>query len=310
VDGVLNVNKPAGPTSHDIVLRVRRLLAEKRVGHTGTLDPLATGVLVVCIGKATRIVEYLVSQDKEYAAEMVLGRTTTTEDVAGEETSATNASHITRAMVEEVLPRFTGRILQVPPMVSAIKHKGRRLYELARKDVEVERQPREVMIRRLEITSFTPQLSTLNPQPSTLSIGLLVVCSSGTYIRTLCADIGAALGVGGCMRSLIRRRVGPFDLEHSVELEALEQAAAEGRAEALIMPMDEALSQFPAVTADPVQAATLARGGAIPATLSAPEGTLVRVRSGGGELLAVGRVHPRGRASVIMPEKVFVESQP
>ena len=328
MDGVLNVNKPAGPTSHDIVLRVRRLLAEKRVGHTGTLDPLATGVLVVCIGKATRIVEYLVSQDKEYAAEMVLGRTTTTEDLAGEETSATNASHITRAMVEEVLPRFTGRILQVPPMVSAIKHKGRRLYELARKDIEVERQPREVTIHRLEVTGLnsdrlsqlstfnfqlsTPnsQPSTLNPQPSTLSIGLLVVCSSGTYIRTLCADIGAALGVGGCMRSLIRRRVGPFDLEHSVELEALEQAAAEGRAEALIVPMDEALSGFPAVTADPVQAGTLARGGGIPATLSAPEGTLVRVRSGGGELLAIGRVHPRGRASVIMPEKVFVESKP
>lgn len=307
MDGVLNINKPAGPTSHDVVVRIRRLLGEKRVGHAGTLDPLATGVLVVCVGKATRIVEYLVTEQKEYLAEMVLGRTTTTQDAAGEETSTADTSHITREMVEAVLPRFTGRILQTPPMVSAVKHEGRRLYELARKDIEVEREPREITIYQLEITSFGPNPSC--SQLPTLTIGLRVVCSSGTYIRTLCADIGAALGVGGYIQSLVRTRVGRFGLEHAVNLEALERAAAEGRLGELMISMDEALSHLPAVTVDRLQAGLVARGGAIPASVAVPEGTLVRVRSSRGDLIAVGRAHPRAGGSVISPEKVFVEAE-
>lgn len=314
MDGVLNIDKPAGPTSHDIVLRVRRILGEKRVGHAGTLDPMATGVLVVCIGKATRIVEYLVAQEKEYVAEMALGRTTTTQDATGEELSASDSSFVTREIVEEVLPRFTGRIMQIPPMVSAVKHQGKRLYELARKDIEVERKPREVTVYSVEITSFTCKPDDRgeldgqgHPCPRPI-VGLRVVCSSGTYIRTLCADIGEALGVGGYMQSLVRTRVGRFDLERATQLDELERAAAESRADDLIIPMDEALSDIPAVTADRMQSGLIVHGGAIPSALSAPDGTLVRVRSDSGELLAVGRVHPREVGSVVTPEKVFAEA--
>jgi tRNA pseudouridine55 synthase len=298
--GVLNIDKPSGPTSHDIVAKIRKLLKEKRVGHSGTLDPLATGVLVVCVGKATRIVEYLVAQEKEYSAVMVLGRTTSTQDSAGEEISSTDASHITREMVEAVLPNFTGRIMQIPPMVSALKYEGKRLYELARKNIEVERQPREITIHKLEITNFTPGV---NP-----SVGLDIICSSGTYIRTLCADIGESLGVGGYMENLVRTRVGRFDLRHAISLEELEHATNEGRIDEFMISMDDALPDFPVITVDSAQSVLVSRGGAVPSTLRGAEGQLIRVRSDKGELLAIGRLHPRGNASIITPEKVFAEA--
>ncbi|MEN6521974.1 MAG: bifunctional riboflavin kinase/FAD synthetase [Armatimonadota bacterium] len=300
--GILNINKPAGPTSHDIVARIRRILKEKRVGHTGTLDPLATGVLVVCVGKSTRIVEYIVGQEKEYAAEMVLGRTTTTQDSEGDEIASTDASHITREMVESVLPEFTGRILQIPPMVSAVKHNGKRLYELARKNIEVERQPREITIHKIEITSFTP-----GEHPA---VGLSIVCSSGTYIRTICHDIGAALGVGGYMQSLVRKRVGRFDLENSIDLETLERAASDGHAGEYILPMDGALVELPEVAVSKYQEDMVAHGSAVSTELIAAEGTLVRVKSESGSLLAIGRLHPRGQMSIVTPEKVFAEPKP
>lgn len=298
--GVLNINKPLGPTSHDIVARVRRILKEKRVGHSGTLDPLATGVLVVAVGKATRIVEYLVAQEKEYSAELFLGKTTTTQDSAGTETSSSDASHITQEMVEAVLPQFTGKIMQIPPMVSALKVNGKRLYDLARQDIEIERQPREITIYNVKVTSFTPGTNPI--------VGLDVTCSSGTYIRTLCADIGETLGVGGYMKSLVRTRVGQFELKNAIDLETLESAALEERVEDLFIPMDRAISDFPAVTADSLQTQLIARGGAIPTTLDGAEGTLVRVRSEDGELLAIGRLHPRGEMSIVKPEKVFAEA--
>ncbi|HOP79729.1 MAG TPA: tRNA pseudouridine(55) synthase TruB [Armatimonadota bacterium] len=298
--GILNINKPAGPTSHDIVAKVRRILKEKRVGHTGTLDPMAVGVLVVCVGKATRIVEYLVGQEKEYSAELVLGRTTTTQDAEGTETSSANASHITPEMVEEALSKFRGQIMQVPPMVSAVKHEGKRLYELARKDIEVERKPRQVTIYELEMTGFI-----LGDRPV---VGLRVVCSSGTYIRTLCADIGEALGVGGYMKSLVRNRVGTFRLEDSISLDELQQAAEEGRAEQLMVSMDEALASMPSVDVDSFGEKMIARGVTVAVAGSGNENELVRVRSESGELLAVGRLHLRGAASVVKPEKVFAEA--
>ncbi|MEN6372859.1 MAG: bifunctional riboflavin kinase/FAD synthetase [Armatimonadota bacterium] len=300
--GILNINKPAGPTSHDIVAKIRRILKEKRVGHTGTLDPLATGVLVVCVGKATRIVEYIVGQEKEYAAEMALSRATVTQDSEGDETSSTDASHITRGMVESVLPQFTGRILQIPPMVSAVRHEGKRLYELARKNIEVERKPREITIHKIEVTSFIP-----GEHPV---VGLDIVCSSGTYIRTICHDIGAKLEVGGYMQSLVRKRVGRFGLDHSIDLATLERAASEGLAEEYILPTDDALSDLFEVTVNKFQEDMISHGRAVPAELTAAEGTLVRVKSESGDLLAVGRLHPREQMSFITPEKVFVEAKP
>ncbi len=298
MDGILNIDKPSGPTSHDIVAKVRRILGQKRVGHTGTLDPLATGVLVVCVGKATRLVEYLVGNDKAYSARMVLGQTTSTCDSEGEATSDTDASHISVEMVKDVLPRFTGRIQQIPPMVSAVKHNGKRLYELARKDIEVERRPREISVHRLELTGFA---AGSHPE-----VGLFVVCSSGTYIRTLCADIGEALGVGGHMAGLNRNRVGAFSLDDSITLEGLQQAVDEGRVNKVIMPMDQALTDMPSVAVGAQDEMLVAHGGEIAVRLDDQEGTLVRVLSEDGRLLSVGRLRHRGSESVISPEKVFI----
>ncbi len=297
MDGVLNINKPAGPTSHDIVARTRKLLHEKRVGHAGTLDPLATGVLVVCVGKATRIVEYLVTREKEYSAVMVLGRTTGTQDSVGKEISNVDASHISQQMIAAVLPKFTGRIMQIPPMVSAVKHEGKRLYELARKNVEVERQPREVTIYSLEMTSFNP-----GEKPF---VGLRVVCSSGTYIRTLCADIGDALGVGGYMESLVRTRVGDFKLENAISMDVLETASSEGRASEFMLSMDEALSHIPSVTVDDIGSEMIAHGRAVQVSFVGEDNELVRVRSEQRELLAVGRLRSVDTGKIIEPEKVF-----
>jgi tRNA pseudouridine55 synthase len=304
VDGVLNINKPSGPTSHDIVAKIRRILGEKRVGHAGTLDPLATGVLVVCVGKATRIVEYLVATRKDYLAEMLLGRTSTTEDISGEMTSTADASHITRDMVQAVLPNFTGPILQIPPMVSAIKVNGQRLYKLARRDIEVEREARPVTIHELEITSFDPA----GGADGAPLVGLRVVCSSGTYIRTLCSDIGAALGVGGLMQSLERTKVGNFGLEDAVSLQTLEESAAAGDGARYLLPMDDAISHFAAMTVDPIQADLIMHGGSIPSSGMEMDGVLVRVKSTDGRLLALGRSHGQAGASIITPEKVFAEA--
>jgi tRNA pseudouridine55 synthase len=301
LDGVLNINKPSGPTSHDVVASVRRILKEKRVGHAGTLDPLATGVLVVCVGKATRIVEYLVAEKKEYRAEMVLGRTTTTEDVSGEVLAESDASGISREDIEGVLPQFTGKIMQVPPMVSAVKYQGERLYKLARKDIQVERQPREVTIHELEITSF-------DFQDGLPLVGLRVVCSSGTYIRTICADIGAALGVGGYMNSLVRTRVGSFVIEDALELESLSECTSNGGAEELLLPMDKALESMPAVVVDATQSGIIAHGGKLTSTYSGPDGSVVRLKSPDGVLLALGKVTTFTGGCTISPEKVFVEA--
>jgi tRNA pseudouridine55 synthase len=276
-------------------------LDEKRVGHAGTLDPLATGVLVMVVGKATRIVEYLVTQDKEYAALMVLGRTTSTQDSSGEERSSVDASHITRQMVEDVLPQFTGRIMQTPPMVSAVKHKGKRLYELARKDIEVERTPREVTIHNLTVTSFTPSEHPM--------VGLSITCSSGTYIRTLCADIGEALGVGGFMHNLVRTRVGRFKLGDAISLDRLEDAVACGEAERLLLPMSEALPDLPLVVVNKSQAAVIANGGSVAMEQTAADGALVRIGLDGVGLLAIGKVQAQDGTFLVKPEKVFVEAQ-
>jgi tRNA pseudouridine55 synthase len=186
MDGILNINKPAGITSHDVVSRVRRAFKIRRVGHAGTLDPGATGVLVVCIGQATRVVEYLMGQEKEYSAVLALGEETSTEDAEGELVSSSDCSHITPDQVEAVMPSFVGEIMQIPPMVSAIHHEGKRLYELARNNIVVEREARPVTIHSLKMTGF---VSGEHPH-----IELDVTCGKGTYIRTLCADIGRKLG--------------------------------------------------------------------------------------------------------------------
>lgn len=212
MNGILNVYKPAGMTSHDVVAILRRLTRMKRIGHTGTLDPMATGVLPVCLGKATRIVEFLSSEDKAYRCTMSLGKVSDTQDIWGEVT-LTGGQLPTAEALREALMSMVGEIRQIPPMYSAVKVGGRKLYELAREGIEIEREARIRWIRSIEILSLDENQGIVE---------FNVVCSKGTYIRTLCHDVGLRLGCGAVMSSLERTASGTFTLENAITLEALE----------------------------------------------------------------------------------------
>jgi tRNA pseudouridine55 synthase len=217
MDGVLNIDKPRGITSHDVVNRVRRILRIKKVGHTGTLDPEATGVLPVLVGKATKISRFLINSDKEYIATMMLGIKTDTGDSKGRVISEASGPFPSEREIRSVFEGFTGSILQIPPMYSAIKVNGMPLYSLARKGIEVERKAREVTVYSLDIRNIESTLITFR-----------VHCSKGTYIRTLVSDIGDALGVGGHLVSLRRIVSGKFRIEDSVSLKELEEGYKNG----------------------------------------------------------------------------------
>lgn len=240
VNGVLVIDKPAGITSHDVVDRVRRLFRTKRVGHTGTLDPDATGVLVLCLGQATRLAEYLSASWKHYAAEVQFGRESDTLDASGSLVRESDASHLTAGTVEALLPAFRGKIEQVPPMVSARHHQGRRLYELAREGVVVERAPRAVEIRELELTQFVAGLHPI--------ARLEITCSTGTYIRTLADDIGRSAGTGALMQTLRRTWVGTdratgYSLDEAHTLERLQLAVDREALSGFVLPMSSAVRE-------------------------------------------------------------------
>ena len=208
LNGILIVNKPKGMTSHDVVGRVRRCFRMKRVGHAGTLDPMATGVLVILLGKSTKLFGKFEAFDKAYKATLILGTKTTTADTEGKVLATKDYSQITREAVEKVLTQFVGDIEQIPPMVSAVKIKGKRLYELARKGIEVERQPRQIRISCLKMLSFAPP-----------EVSLFLECSKGTYVRQLAEDVGERLGSVACISQIERTKVGPFTLEEAVALD-------------------------------------------------------------------------------------------
>ncbi|MDR0818901.1 MAG: tRNA pseudouridine(55) synthase TruB [Oscillospiraceae bacterium] len=216
-DGILLVNKPEGWTSHDVVAKMRGVLHERRIGHGGTLDPLATGVLVLFVGKATKQVQFHEAADKTYVAGLRLGVTSNTYDITGELTTVNENAAVTRGELESALEKFRGELSQLPPMYSAVKVKGKKLYEYARKGQDVERKPREVTIKRLEIVSGNGADWTLE-----------IECTKGTYVRSLCHDIGAELGVGGVMSSLVRTRSGDFTLEQCHTLEEIIENAKDG----------------------------------------------------------------------------------
>lgn len=240
INGILVLNKPRGMTSHDCVAKVRRLAKTKKVGHTGTLDPEVTGVLPICLGQATKVAEFLLDDDKEYVADITLGRSTTTEDASGEivEDSPLTAAP-SREELEEILASFLGSITQVPPMYSAIKQKGKKLYELARKGVEVERKPREVKIYQLHLERYSPIL----PYPV---FTLRVHCSKGTYIRSLAVDIGRKLGCPAHLSNLVRTKSGPYRLEHSYSFEQIETWSSLDWSNNL-EPLDSALTRLPKI---------------------------------------------------------------
>lgn len=237
LDGVLVIDKPAGITSHDVVARVRKILKTRRVGHTGTLDPFATGVLVVCVNRATRLSQFLTGDDKEYRATMRLGLATDTGDLMGQPlTPGARVDHITPDMVAEALTHFRGRIRQTPPMYSAKKVGGVKLYEMARRGEAVERAPVEIEIRALELCDAPVARGDAGAEP-VLDFTFRVVCSAGTYIRTLAEDIGARLGVGAHLIALRRTRAGTRRIEEAVTLEQMAESSAPR-----LIPMAEALS--------------------------------------------------------------------
>jgi tRNA pseudouridine55 synthase len=259
LEGVLVVDKPTGPTSHDVVQSVRRAAGESRVGHTGTLDPAATGVLVVCLGRATKLVRFLQAGAKTYAARMVLGVETASQDADGEVLATRPAGHIDERTFCEALTRFQGEIEQVPPMVSAVQIGGERLHELARRGETVEREPRRVTVHDLMLDAFEPGD---HPYAS-----FLVTCSAGTYVRTIAHDVGEALGVGGSLVSLRRIANGPFTTDEALTLEAISDAGRRGElAPLLIRPAEAVARALPNVEVDdPELLLTLTQGGQLPA---------------------------------------------
>jgi tRNA pseudouridine55 synthase len=287
IHGFLNIDKPAGPTSHDLVARVRRLTKQKRVGHAGTLDPAATGVLVVALGAATRLIEYV--QDattKRYRALVRLGVTTTTDDAEGEVIDTFSVPPFDPLVLESVLGHFRGSIMQVPPMYSALHHEGRRLHELAREGTVVERAARPVTIERLKLLAWEPPLVTLD-----------ILCSKGTYIRALARDLGAALGCGAHLQELRRTAVGTFLVEDSIPLAALETHPS--LVTSYILPPERAVADWPLIELEAAEARQIRNGQTI--VHADPEGPRARAHGPGGQLLALLiRDGERWR-----PEKVF-----
>ena len=278
-NGIIIIDKPQGWTSMDLCAKLRGMFHEKRVGHAGTLDPMATGVLPVFIGRATRAVEFAAGSDKEYVAGLKLGVVTNTQDITGEILEQRPAE-VTRKQLLAVLPRFTGAIEQVPPMYSAIKINGKKLYELARKGKEVERGPRPVTIHALEALD--------GPPPQGVDFLLRIHCSKGTYVRTLCHDIGQALGCGGCMSSLQRIKAAGFTLADSVTLEAVQEAVDRGEGESLLLPVDCCFAGLPVLVLKTAGAEKKIRNGAALPVRDVPDGEY-RVYGMDKTFLALGR---------------------
>jgi tRNA pseudouridine55 synthase len=279
VDGFLIIDKPAGCSSHDVVNRVRRILATKKVGHTGTLDPFATGVLPIAVGEGTKAIPFLDEGEKRYLASLRLGLATDTLDCTGTVLRETDSSSVCEAALRQVMAGLTGEIEQVPPMFSAIKQGGQPLYKLARKGIEVERAARRVTIRRFELLAFEPPLAQVE-----------VHCSRGTYVRTLADDLGRRLGCGACLTELRRTMSGPFHLEQALTLEQLEAVvAANAIGQHLLQPL-AMLGHLPRIELE-IDEVRLVRNGQVPYRCMLPElpeeGCCCLVA--GGVLLAVAR---------------------
>lgn len=293
MNGVLNINKPQGLTSHDVVARVRRITGQKKTGHAGTLDPLATGVLPLVLGSATRLVEYLSEEDKAYRARVVLGATTDTYDREGDIMPTPGAKMPSRAEIEAALEQFRGEISQLPPMYSAVKVGGKKLYEMARAGAQVELQPRRVTITRLDMEIYEPP-----------AVGLFIECSKGTYIRSLAHDLGAVLGTGAYLDSLVRTRHGPFSLDSAVTLEKLHEAFSEGKGESLLLPSESILKGWEFYVASPDEETMIRQGKSLSLPPPAPgQRPVMAAKTRAGNLLAV--LYWQADKSIWHPGKVF-----
>ena len=288
MNGILVLDKPLGKTSHDMVSLLRRLTRIRRIGHTGTLDPEATGVLPVCIGIATKAADLLTFSDKKYRAELVLGMTTDTLDAEGEVLTECPV-HCTEEEIRRAVMSFTGEIEQVPPMYSAIKQNGKKLYELARKGITVERKKRKVQILSIDILKIEDVRVTMD-----------VHCSKGTYIRTLCEDIGLRLGVGAYMNRLQRRGTGRFTIEEAHSVQEICRRAEEGTLEELLVPVDCLFEQAPALTVNETQKQRVVNGARLP-WAGLEEGQTYRVYDGQQKFLCLSRFED----GVLRLEKAF-----
>jgi len=290
LSGILNIHKPPGLTSHDVVKRVRRLTGIRKVGHAGTLDPMATGVLLVCIGRATRLIEYLMAGRKVYRATLQLGQATTTYDAEGDITATANPSAITEADLRRVLAAFVGDIEQSPPPFSALKRNGVPLYRLARQGKAVTPAPRPVHIAAIELETFAPPQATLR-----------VVCGPGTYIRSLAHDVGQRLGVGAHLTALTRLASGRWSLEEAIPLPQLEEAIAQNRLPDVLHPKEKAVAHLPRLTLSAAEKQAVRHGQFIAAD-SAPSGGALAAFDEAGQLVAILVPHPSG---MLKPKKVF-----
>lgn len=275
MNGILLIDKEPDWTSNDVVAKLKGMLHQRRVGHSGTLDPMATGLLVVFVGRATRAVEFAEGHDKRYLASLRLGLVTDTQDISGTVLERREAS-VTRGELEAALEAFKGEQEQLPPMYSAIKHKGRPLYEIARKGGEVERKPRKITVYDLRLIGEDRGDYLLD-----------IRCSKGTYVRTLCHDLGHALGCGGCMSSLRRLEAGGFSVEKAHKLSEVQEYADRGRAEELLLPVDSLFTELNSCVAEAWQERKLRCGNEY--SVGLPDGDY-RVYSASGEFLMLGRV--------------------
>jgi tRNA pseudouridine55 synthase len=291
VNGILNINKPARKTSLDIVTLVRRWSRQQHIGHAGTLDPEATGVLPICLGQAARVSPFIVAASKTYQAEIELGVATDTYDAEGKVTQRVDPSHITREQVEGLFPSLSGTILQKPPMYSAIKHQGERLYNLARAGITVEREERKVEVFRLELLQWHPPFFTIE-----------VECGKGTYIRSLAHDLGQALGCGAYITRLVRLRCGPINITDSLTLPQLEDAFRHNYWQDFLYPMDMVLEHWIAAIVGEEKERAISNGRPLALNTSDDKGHC-RAYSLDGRFLAVLRFLPQER--VWQPEKVF-----
>ncbi len=295
VDGVILLHKPVGMTSHDCVHKVRKILHTKKVGHTGTLDPDVSGVLPICVGKATKLVEFLIGENKTYEAEVTLGFSTTTEDASGEIVAKEKVGQVTREQIEKVFQLLTGEITQTPPMYSAIKINGKKLYEYARAGIEIERPSRKITIYTLELLDEGTEWS-----GDTVSFRFRVDCSKGTYIRTLAVQIGEFLGYPAHMSDLVRTKSGKYHLDECMNFSELENYTEQGIIQEKIIQMHEAIS-LPKYILDDTLAEKVRNGAVLPLDVEIEEPFVMEYNN---DLLAIYMKHPT-KNGLMKPMKVF-----
>ena len=296
MDGIINVYKEKGFTSHDVVAKLRGILHIKKIGHTGTLDPDAVGVLPVCIGKGTKLCDMITDTDKTYEAVMLLGISTDTQDISGNVLSKKDVAVDEKTLIETV-DSFVGEYKQIPPMYSAIKVNGRKLYQLAREGIEIERSPRDVYIRSIHIND-------MNLQDGELSVTMTVSCSKGTYIRTLCHDIGEKLGCGACMKSLSRTRVGRFYIDDSFTINQIAALNLKGELSSIVTPVDS-MFDYPRIQINKEYDKLLYNGNLLPLSagkaLDVGLADKVRIYNESGEFIGIYSMDDSG----YKPVKIF-----